>query len=56
MISQPEPAPDHETDQQNRRSAAELEQHSTAGHVCFAREFSKYLLFVEEKVESSTRK
>ena len=31
---QPEPAPDRGTDQQNRRSTAELEQHSTAGHVC----------------------
>ena len=31
---QPEPAPDRGTDQQNRRSAAELEQHSTAGHIC----------------------
>ena len=27
-------APDRGTDQQNRRSTAELEQHSTAGHVC----------------------
>ena len=32
---QPEPAPDRGTDdQQNRRSTAELEQHSTAGHIC----------------------
>ena len=31
---QPEPAPDRGTDQQNRRSTAELEHHSTAGHVC----------------------
>ena len=30
---QPETAPDRGTDQQNRRSTAELEQHSTAGHV-----------------------
>ena len=31
---QPKPVPDRGTDQQNRRSTAELEQHSTAGHVC----------------------
>ena len=31
---QPEPAPERGTDQQNRRPNAELEQHSTAGHVC----------------------
>ena len=31
---QPEPAQNRGTDQQNRRSTAELEQHSTAGHVC----------------------
>ena len=31
---QPETAPDRGTDQQNRRSTAELEQRSTAGHVC----------------------
>ena len=31
---QPEPAPDRGTDQQNRRSTAELERHSPAGHVC----------------------
>ena len=31
---QPEPAPDRGTNQQNRRSTAELEQYSTAGHVC----------------------
>ena len=31
---QPETPPDRGTDQQNRRSTAELEQHYTAGHVC----------------------
>ena len=31
---QPETAPDRGTHQQNRRSTAELEQHSTAGQVC----------------------
>ena len=45
------------TDQQNRRSTAELEQLSTAGHVCSRGNLPNIiLLFVEAKVESSTSK
>ena len=53
---QPETAPERGTDQQNQRSTAELEQHSTAGRVCLRGNLPNICLFVEAKVESSTSK
>ena len=47
---QPEPAPDRGTDQQNRRSTAELEQHSTAGHVCLRGNLPNICCLLKQKL------
>ena len=48
---EPELAPDHGTDQQIRRSTAELEQHSTRRSDLFVRKASKNLLKHDKQVE-----
>ena len=52
---QPEPAPDRSTDQQNRRSFADLGQHSPAGHVCLRGKLPNNY-FLNPNVDSWTSK
>ena len=46
----PETAPDRGTDQQNRRSTAELEQHCTASHVCLRRNLPNICCLLKQRL------